>query len=115
MTKHTAGPWEISDYVSKTESANPRAIILSKKTARYFYTSDDKKHVVGIADIAKSTNFSEDIANAQLIAAAPELLELSRQIIIAIEHQEKNGGKIERALLSELSAAIAKAEGGKRV
>ena len=48
-------------------------------------------------------------ANARLIAAAPDLLELARQIVLAAEQNE---GSIPADIVSGAVAAIARATGG---
>lgn len=91
-TQHTPGPW----------------------------TTDGNAHT-GDLDIVAPTGriamldceFSEETddvqtANALLIAAAPELLELARQIVLAAEQDE---GGIPSDIVAGAKAAIAKATG----
>jgi hypothetical protein len=59
-TQHTPGPW-------KTGDANWRIIVGP-------HTRFKNGRLSGVAAIDESDNLSEDISNARLIAAAPELL-----------------------------------------
>ncbi len=90
-TPHTAGPWEVSSGdIWAVSPWNARVKIAS------------------VTRFASMNGINAD-ANARLIAAAPDLLELARQIIGADEDDtwsSDRGWLVERA-----RAAIAKAEG----
>jgi hypothetical protein len=89
-TKHTPGPWEVTNICGKT-----------CVTARPF------KSEVGCIEIAKITEIvGRD--NARLIAAAPELLEACR---LALGAFEANRIDMQQNAERKLNAAIAKAEG----
>lgn len=97
--KHTPGPWELeagSDYIR----------ICTKSGERYI-----------IDDLLWATYDEEEMANARLIAAAPELLEanyIAQQRIIGVLENHRNGESLNPAILQgaldALCAAIAKAE-----
>jgi hypothetical protein len=59
----------------------------------------------------KDRLYERETANARLIAAAPELLEALKNACNALEHEEYPG---HGWILTEASAAIAKATGGAR-
>jgi hypothetical protein len=102
MNKHTPGPWEVTDLrhsiVVRTESPNKTKYGASRYAA------------IGGFDRSDPDQLSEALANARLIAAAPDLLEALSRLI---EIEDGPGmavigweGAMERAY-----AAIAKARG----
>ena len=86
-TQHTPAPWTVSDNAIYGSSG------LIKPLIAYL---DDR-----FVD-------EEAANNARLIAAAPDLLELARQIVLAAEQNE---GSIPADIVSGAVAAIAKATG----
>jgi hypothetical protein len=102
MNKHTPGPWEVTHLrhgiVVRTESPNKTKYGASRYAA------------IGGFDRSDPDQLSEALANARLIAAAPDLLEALSRLI---EIEDGPGmavigweGAMERAY-----AAIAKARG----
>jgi len=89
-TQHTPGPWNYS---------GPCEI-----TGRYSIFHNGP--LAYCADTTAKPGDGE--ANARLIAAAPDLLELARQIVLAAEQNE---GSIPADIVSGAVAAIAKATG----
>ena len=91
MSKHTKGKWEVSE-----------------KNGLQVITRDGET----IAYTETCTGLEKDEANAQLISAAPELLEACKKALSIIEYlgEEHNttAGEEEEKLLKQ---AIAKAEG----
>ncbi len=86
-TKHTPGPWTY-------DAANTGSIL----------------HPYGVVQVGGESEERE--ANARLIAAAPELLEVAKRML-AFEQRllaSNDGGP---QLASDIRAAIAKAEGSK--
>ena len=87
-TKHTPGPWTYADGVLKSDNESLAILVIPKNVV---------------------SNEPERIANARLIAAAPELLEalehLSREICAGeyVKHSPD--------ALRKLNAAIVKARG----
>ena len=99
-TKHTPGPWTIgqpSEY--GTHNAN-----------HIFAGGDGIAHVYGIAmhttleEAAKMSRSAEGLANARLLAAAPDLLEALRAVLDC-------GSAIHEPAYMAGRAAIAKATG----
>lgn len=97
MTKsHTPGPWEVDDVLSSQASNAISAptwgmlATVSKGTAK-----DDEK---------------EALANARLIAAAPELLEALKALCVRWKGNPDNYSHA--AEIRQARAAIAKAKGG---
>ena len=91
MSKHTAGPWRFYDF-SNDIKLNRIEIVALGKTVAHIYHSVQK----------------EDLPNAQLIAAAPELLEVLQNLCEAAD----NGHVASYSnLWDDAKAAIAKAEG----
>ena len=88
MSKHTPGPWHINDHAHDEE-------VVYIEADRY-----------GVASIFTDTDKvdSTELANARLIAAAPELLE-------ALKNIENDDGHIPSTIWNMCKAAIAKAEG----
>ena len=95
MSGHTKGPWAVNDGI------NPGFRIVSSKTRDITY--------VTLRDP------EERAANARLIAAAPELLELARDNLGTLEEQRRahvRWGKPHNELdtaIEQTRAAIAKA------
>lgn len=107
--KHTAGPWEV--FIcddGKQWTGWPLSI-----TAAY----DDDKTVVRTGgqwpyEWGAAISQREAVANAHLIAAAPEMLEALRQIAEMTEDYSPLTGNSVPTPVSKLArAAIAKAEG----
>ena len=91
MSTYTPGPWSIDGDLS---------------------TALDIIGCAGrIAMIDEQANLSDEElkANAHLIAAAPELLELARQIVLAADDNE---GDIPNDIVAGARAAVHKATGG---
>lgn len=87
--KHTPGPWDVTD-LSKT---------LNPKGAQFVSLGfSDGAHVTG----------KNAPANARLIAEAPELLEVLKRALVCCETKSEPSA---RALVVDIRAAIAKAEG----
>ena len=89
MSKHTPGPW----------------FVIEHKNADCVWTVQDKEcgggHAIALRYMIGPRD-DEDVANARLIAAAPEMLEALKAIDQAIMIEGKNANLIR--------AAIAKAE-----
>ena len=82
MDKHTPGPWNISPPCE----LSPRYSVYHNGPLVYVERGED----------------------ARLIAAAPDLLELARQIVLAVEQGE---GSIPTDIVNGARAAITKATG----
>ena len=98
--KHTPGPWEVFDLdhaiVVRTESTNRTKFGASRYAAiGGFERSDPKQH-------------AEAIANARLIAAAPDLLESLKDCLRRIADDEEYG---DDHAVTKARAAITKAIG----
>ena len=120
--KHTAGPWTlVSENLKREfviyshnglkEIAFPKTIV-SQRNSEYWKNnkSDSKTLWEKIAS-------EEEQANAQLIAAAPELLEALKQMKIAfneiyLQSDYLDDSNICEEALKNANQAIAKAEGG---
>jgi len=95
---HTPGPWELDPYGQVTQS-NGRTVLVS-----------------GIASPMVST--AESIANARLVAAAPDLLAALKEAIdcgMVPKSSAAEGGAnrhvVQLQVADQIRAAIAKAEG----
>ena len=102
-TEHTAGPWHVTEHGVREQEFEIR-------------TADDERHVAAIY----GPTDKEDVANARLIAAAPELLAALDAI------RARLAGEFDHPALSAVgplatergdvdyiaSTAIAKARGG---
>ena len=89
-SKHTQGPWEAYDGGGTWQVCQP---------------------IEGTMRICTVTNSENDADNAQLIAAAPELLEACKILNKWAENNHLIGTKDEPPGIAEAQAAIAKAEG----
>ena len=90
MTKHTPGPW--TSYSVSTDT--------SRRVGPPKYA---------VAEIKPTGRHQEDAANANLIAAAPDLLEALRDILFNSVHG--NGLDAHYKAQDRARAVIAKAEG----
>ena len=99
---YTPGPWEV------TESAN--AIVVMGSNAQHVVIIPLFKEYAWSKEEWEGLNLEEknkvSIANARLIAAAPELYEALESLIDFLFHEKKNRQAILRA-----KAALAKARG----
>lgn len=95
MSKHTPAPW----WVEVDESAN---------SGPYSFPIINSKdyEIVGIEGIYG--DFETDMANARLIASAPELLEALKDLT---ERYKKVAGISSDGWINQSQKAIAKAEG----
>lgn len=104
--KHTPGPWKISPF-----SSDKQGLIYATDEKCVAVTKAQGKGVLWIKDNA------ENEANAHLIAAAPELLEVCKEIVrievkSAKEITEMSGYVPEKLVWwDQLQQAIFKAEG----
>lgn len=94
VSKYTLGPWSITD-LGKSKRGNPLDASLNGPN--------------GLPLMFIPFTSSEQVANARLIAAAPELLEACRTAIAQLSSLHPLG-EISRAE-TRILAAIAKAEG----
>jgi len=99
MSKYTPGPWHVDMRsifdIRVNQNADPDICICT-------------------LPIWKDEHRTEEIANAHLLAAAPELLEAAKELVIRYRHSyEIQGGTSKLPELQKLEQAIAKAEGGK--
>ncbi len=105
MSKHTPGPWFINDHPYDNQ---PEYIL-----AKTGDSKDDCRDIVNIAIVERNKNViegwrskEEAIANARLIAAAPEMLEALKTVVRYAQKSGDTSLAIGRAM-----NAIAKAEG----
>lgn len=113
-TKHTPGPWWIDLESAFTLGGDSRSVEA--------LTPDGKMVTRGIADLMFDTDehpdgpgFLEDVANARLIMAAPDLLAALKLARAAWLHESAQGDGVmdeHKPALAIVDAAIAKAEGG---
>jgi hypothetical protein len=87
MSAHTPGPWEL------------------RQSTRHGYWFIDYPQQEGSATLTK---LDCDEADARLLAAAPDLLELARQIVLAAEQYES---EIPSDIVAGAKTIIAKATG----
>lgn len=108
MSKHTKGPWK----AGRPDMGTYVGGVLSK----WIYSADDQYVAVASGKIKGS--WDEVMANAHLIAAAPEMLEALEEIISIIkiiDLQESLGiAKKAWAELQSCEAAIKKAKGDEK-
>lgn len=93
MTKHTSGPWDIKNKENEF-------IIVNVQRDRPDYT---------VAFIPNINKYTQNTANAQLIATAPELLEALKMASDFLNYGEAMHSS--KLVYDIIEAAIAKAEG----
>jgi hypothetical protein len=89
--KHTKGPWEVKSY----SNSNKKFVVT--------------KHGTIIHEFVDA--LAVDVSNAQLIAAAPELLEALKYAIQDLEDLKRQGVNMQGVSLKAFKNAISKAEG----
>lgn len=81
MSKFTKGKWEVADYLNDTTHQRVLAVWLGGT----FKTENDR--VICLIS-PKETETEEDIANAQLIAVAPEMYEAMQEFCDKVDRGE---------------------------
>jgi len=107
-SQHTPGPWTITDRLGLYKPLNRAFIRESANGDHGTVIAEIFPHKPGRADRA-AVNPDEREANARLIAAGPELLEAAKEAMNFITV----GCKMHSYVVTQLGAAIAKAEGRK--
>lgn len=93
-TQHTPGPWNFYDDSNDGKTNRIEIVAIGKTVARIYHSVPE-----------------EDLPNARLIAAAPDLLEALQDIVKSLVDQDDEG-MIEHAQQMIIArAAIAKATG----
>ena len=106
QAKHTPGPWSVRIDRDKYDSS--RDVIRVR-------AEEDRNHPQGPLTVSRINQYlaDESVANARLIAAAPDLLEALRVMLRSFEtgeHYETRNPYC-RPYVQAARAAIAKAEG----
>lgn len=98
-TQHTAGPWSAQTAAAERDEAQLCRIV-SLNSARH-----------EIANVERRADVGQMVANARLIAAAPELLEALDDLRLCVEyHAQRNEAvPLDNEHLVKARAAIAKA------
>ena len=105
--KHTPGPWIASD---RDENYNyPFRTIMKPIDGGGHYRIAQVGYPTSPAD---TVGADERAANARLIAAAPDLLEAAKKVMMFIESLPYHGMDISTDIQESLRRAIVKAEGG---
>ena len=94
MSKHTPGPW-------RTYNMSKNKIL-----KQWHIQRDDCKHDIALVSLDVAADERESVAN--LIAAAPELLEALKQFV---DYYESMQGHKDNSVIRNGKAAINKAEG----
>lgn len=97
MNKHTKGPWRIGDAGT--------AVFGPRKTDNSLPKTIAKLH-------NRPISTPEDYANAQLISAAPELLEIAKAYRNLLKTMAQTDGEV--ATFHHIQSVIAKAEGSEK-
>jgi hypothetical protein len=105
---HTQAPWIVQIDEDRNDSSFTTIKIVDG-------SSESLSHPQGALTLANIQTFAphikEGIANAHLISAAPDLLDLLKSAIARIQIANEEGESILSAWLPDAIAAIAKAEG----
>ena len=110
MSKHTPGVWKVSHSTGQTYvEVHTNRIVDHSAMTRQRVLSDI------IAEVLPISDDQTRIANAKLIAAAPELLDMCKLILVFLEALEKEGGvkvsKGDRIVTDLIKKVVNKAEG----
>lgn len=99
-TKHTPGPWTIANY--------PQAVVVQTESHKKTAYGASRYAAIGGFDRSDPEQMAEALANARLIAAAPELLAAIQNVMPFLE-KSYQAGPVTHPYLVQLRAAIAKA------
>ena len=106
MSKWTPAPWVVDIYTAETllHGVKPRCAVMC---------GDNNKVICELPEYRWHEDEKADAANAQLIAAAPELYASLEEVLEAFESCIDCGGKIDGddELIERAEAALAKARG----
>lgn len=102
--QHTPGPWKLHPE-HRTQVYNSHA---DMPDVAYNLSA----LIADCCTLGDRSRNAECLANARLIAAAPDLLEACRYALVRLEVIERDKGVHSHETIPELRAAIAKAEGG---
>ena len=109
QTKHTPGPWRLTESGDAIVSADGGTLIV--ETGQDYWQNLEAAAAGASSDIAKR-HLPQVRANARLIAAAPELLEALKQATAALAwHEQVHGVAMDAVVVEKARAAIAKAQG----
>ena len=98
MGKYTPGPWWVDEsHINGSINAGKRHVAM----ANFYNCHDEEVRVTR----------DQQKANAQLISAAPDLLEALKKAVDALERADDSGMPGLRKIIFEADAAIGKAEG----
>lgn len=103
-TQHTKGEWKRKPYIGTTKESPPLRPV--------YYNNVCSTSGIGGRIMAKCLSLNKDelIANAKLIAAAPELLELAYEMRIVMGHLTgRMGEQMEIEVNNQIDSAINKA------
>lgn len=97
MTQHTPGPWTIANY--------PHAVVVQMESRKKTAYGASRYAAIGGFDRSDPEQMAEALANACLIAAAPDLL-------AALQAMRARCAVADPFTVAQADAAIAKATGG---
>lgn len=104
MSKHTPGPWRLLPLES---DKNYLRICRTQIGRQYKIANVHLVRYEGMPDYFRQRDDTESVANAQLIAAAPDLLDALQEIVTAIDIDEFNQAN----QITKARAVIAKTTG----
>jgi len=104
-TKHTPGPWEIGSYLE-----DPFGNDYEVKTI-FQVTPQRTRYICDILGGANPKIKKEIETNARLIATAPDLLEVLKELFNLLEENQDTARFYLKGHYNRAKAAIAKAEG----
>lgn len=109
MSAHTPGPWTIANY--------PHAVVVQTESHKKTAYGASRYAAIGGFDRSDPEQMAEALANARLIAAAPELLEACQAMIEWDAREQDHAVDFNarmalcRIAFDKARAAIAKATG----
>lgn len=98
---HSHGPWAFTEGDA------------SRRDCSSVYKASDKEFLIAhvICESRNQLARAEDIANARLIAAAPELLQAAKSALLLLTLNLDESDHVPK-IVTQLESVIAKAEGG---
>jgi len=112
-TQHTPGPWEVTPFLTPNEDDDPVGIYKVEpafsQLSELYWSLDPEPDEPNYAPDFHERVHGVNASNAQLIAAAPDML---RSLQFILQRLEQGGSAAKSDCLSQCSWAIAKATGG---
>lgn len=97
--KHTPGPWEVDEFTDLTATSGPKRISL---TVAHLWSDEDGTHTDNVAEVVMDYAPGIAEANAQLLAAAPDILNACKTALSSLIEWGDGEGETAETLRSAI-------------